>query len=496
MDVLSDEGQLAPAPRPPGAHRPAAAGRWSRSGGRPGRGRLAGSGQLPTQGPSDPGARSAVPPRLAPAGRAWWIGLLVVVAVGLGVRLGYLFGWMHPAVVDGDPFYYHQAANLFADGHGWPDPYELRYFDRYVPDAQHPPLTSALLAIPSVLGFTGFLSHQIFSCLLGAVSVGVVGLVGRRAAGPATGLLAAGIAALYPGMWLNDALVMSETTGILTCALLIAAAHRFWDRRTVADACWLGAALAAAMLARAELALLALVLVVPLIAMSRPLPWRRRLGLLAAAAGTSVAVVAPWTAYNLSRFEEPEFLSTGLGSTLAVTHCEASYFGKYTGWWSFDCIQALEQAPVERSERDVYYRKAAYRFIGDNTGELPRVAAARAGRTWGLYRPWQQTEFDGVELRPLGLSRLGMVCLWVLELAAVAGTMVLRRRGVVLLPLLAVPITLTLASVLVYGTTRFRACAEPAVVLLAAVGIAAIVGALRRRRAGLATAEAQRGRVK
>ncbi len=410
--------------------------------------------------------------------RRWYLGVAAICLLGLGIRLFYLFHWLHLTAVQGDPFYYHEAANLFADGRGWPDPYELRLSGRYVADAQHPPLTSLLLAVPSLLGFTGFLSHQVFSCLLGVGSIVLVALAGRRIAGPATGLTAAGIAAVYPGMWLNDPLVMSETTGILTCAWIILAAYRFADRRGFAEAAWLGLALAAVMLARAELALLALVLVVPLVTMARGVPWRRRAGLLAVAAATSVVAVAPWVGYNLSRFHEPEYLSTGLGSTLAVTHCPATYSGRDLGWWSFDCVLALPSPPQERSERDVFYRHAAYDYIRDHSDRLPAVAAARLGRTWGVYHPWQQVRLDTIELRPLSLSRIGMVTLWVLEVVAVGGVVVLRRRRTALLPLLAVPITLSLATVIVYGTTRFRAAAEPAVVLLAAVAITAAAGRL------------------
>ena len=236
------------------------------------------------------------------------------------------------------------------------------------------------------------------------------------------------------------------------------------------------------MLARAELGLLALTLVVPLILMARDATWRRRIVLLAVAGATSVVAIAPWTLYNLSRFNEPEFISTGLGSTLAVTHCPSTYSGVYTGWWSYECILALPDSPTERSERDVFYRTQAYEFIGDNAASIPRVAAARLGRTWGVYHPWQQVELDSIELRPISLSKAGMVSLWVLEVAAVGGVVVLRRRRVPVLPLLAVPVTLSAASVLIYGTTRFRAAAEPAIVLLAAVAFTALGAELIRRR--------------
>ncbi|WP_248812176.1 glycosyltransferase family 39 protein [Frankia sp. AgPm24] len=413
--------------------------------------------------------------------RRWRTWLALICLVGLGIRLFYLVHWLHPVPVQGDPYYYHEAANLFADGRGWPDPYELRLSGHYVADAQHPPLTSVLLAIPSLFGFTSFLSHQIFSCLLGVGAIVLVALAGRRVADPATGLVAAGLAAVYPGMWLNDPLVMSETTGILTCAWLILAACRFRDRRGRLDAAVLGLALAAVMLARAELALLAFVLVVPLIGLARGLAWRRRLGLLALATLTSVLAVVPWTIYNLTRFSEPEYLSTGLGTTLAVTHCPATYYGEHLGWWSFDCVLALPPAPSERSERDVFYRHEAMTYLRAHSDRLPVVAAARLGRTWGVFHPWQQVRLDAIELRPIGLSQLGMVTLWAVEVAAAAGVVVLVRRRQAVLPLVAVPIALSLATVIVYGTTRFRAAAEPALVLLAAVAITAAAQALHRR---------------
>ncbi|ONH31995.1 glycosyltransferase family 39 protein [Pseudofrankia asymbiotica] len=420
-----------------------------------------------------------------PRSQRWWLLLVLIVAVGLGVRLWYLFGWMHPVVVQGDPLYYHQAANLFADGRGWPDPYELKLNHRYVPDAQHPPLTSALLALPSLVGLTTFLEHQVFDCLLGTLTILVVALTGRRAAGPAAGLVAGGLAAVYPGMWINDPLLMSETTGILACSMVLWLAYRFWDRRGYLDAALLGLATAAAALARAELLLLSVFLVTPLVLMARApggLPvaeaatasWGRRAGMLAAAGAACVLAIAPWAVYNLTRFNEPEYLSTGLGTTLAVTHCDTTYHGPFLGWWDFKCILKIKNEPTERSERDVFYREAAYRYIGDHKAELPKVALARAGRTWGVFRPFQQVRFDTIESRPAGLSKAALFSLWVLMAAGAVGAVLLRRRRALLLPLLALPVALTVASTMVYGTSRFRAVAEPAVVLLAAVAFASI----------------------
>ncbi|MCM3886801.1 glycosyltransferase family 39 protein [Frankia sp. R82] len=418
----------------------------------------------------------------------WWIAVAVLTAVALAVRLGFLFGWLYPMKIAGDAYYYHHAANMFVDGRGWPNPYLLIDRNEYLADAQHPPLTSLLLAVPSLFGLRSFVDHQVFSCLLGATSVVVVGLAGRRIAGPVTGLIAAAIAAVYPGMWLSDALLMSETPAIGSCALLILASYRLWDRRRPLDAVRVGAALAAAMLARTELALLALVLATPLVLRLPTVSWAHRLRLLGACGATCGLLIAPWVGYNLSRFEEPELISSGLGVTLAVTHCDTTYHGGQLGWWSLDCATSLPDPPAEASRRDRYYREAALRYIRANSGRLPVVAAARLGRTWAVYRPWQQAWFDTLEERPQTVSRIGSVSLWSLGVAGAGGVVVLWRRRVPVLPLLATPIVLSLASMLIYGTTRFRAAAEPSVVLLAAVGLGALLSSvLARRRRDMST---------
>jgi asparagine N-glycosylation enzyme membrane subunit Stt3 len=57
------------------------------------------------------------------------------------------------------------------------------------------------------------------SVAIGTCTIVVIGLVANRLAGPRAGLLAAGIAAVYPNLWMNDGLVMSEAPGGLLVAL-------------------------------------------------------------------------------------------------------------------------------------------------------------------------------------------------------------------------------------------------------------------------------------
>jgi 4-amino-4-deoxy-L-arabinose transferase-like glycosyltransferase len=403
--------------------------------------------------------------------------------VGFGIRLGYLFGWQNPGHDIGDSYYYHHGANLFAAGRGFPNPFELRKYHQYWPDAQHPPLTIILLAIPSVLGLRTYFDHQVFSCLIGAVSIGVVGLAGRRMAGARAGLVAAFLAAVYPGLWLNDPMVLSETPSILAGALTLLAAYRLVARRTVWRAGWLGAVLAADILVRAELALLAAFLVAPLLLLARDVPWRRRLTQLGAAAGACVVLLAPWVGYNMSRFSQPEFVSTGLGSTLIVANCDSTYHPPLLGWWFYQCGQN-DIPKGDLSDRDVGYRHQAFTYISDHSGEVPKVIAARIGRLWGFYAPNQQLQLDRIENRQLTFDRVALWMLYAFDGLSVAALIVMRRRRVPSWPPVALIVSVTLSAGMIYGTTRFRAAAEPVMVLLAAVALDAAMGLLWGWRPG------------
>src|SRR5579872_2626731 len=120
------------------------------------------------------------------------------MALGLGVRIAYLVV-VHPHVQGlSDAGTNHLAANLLASGHGLIRPYD--YIGRHVvrPSAEFPPLFTFLLGGVAALGGTSLLAQRLAMCVVGTLTVGATGLLGRRVAGERAVVPAAALAAVHP----------------------------------------------------------------------------------------------------------------------------------------------------------------------------------------------------------------------------------------------------------------------------------------------------------
>ena len=76
---------------------------------------------------------------------------------------------------------------------------------------------------------------------------------------------------------------------------------------------------------------------------------------------------------------------------------------------------------------------------------------------------------------------MGLALYYVTLPLAVVGAVWLYRRQVTLVPLLAPMLVITVTAALAFGTTRYRIPADVALVVLAGVGLAALVGRWGRR---------------
>jgi 4-amino-4-deoxy-L-arabinose transferase-like glycosyltransferase len=402
--------------------------------------------------------------------RRFWRILGLIVLGAFALRVGYVLVAKRHEPVLGDQIYYNAQANTIARGHGFTD------FRDGSQQAEHPPLTALALTPTSWVmerfdpGGSHLLAQRLTMTAFGAGVVLLIGLIGRAVAGDRAGLLAAAIAAVYPNLWINDGLVMSETLATLAVALAILLAYRFIRDPRLATAAWLGVACGLAMLARAELGLLLPLMVLPVALMRRALPFSRQLGLFALACIAAFAVVSPWLVANLTRFDEPVLFSTNDGLTICGANLHRTYYGEGTGLWALDCATF----PVPRGDRSVVsnaLRSKGLHFIRDHLGRLPVVAGVRVARVWSLYAPGLMAHYNVNEGRDVEASWAGFVAFWVLVPVAVVGGVQLRRRRVPITPLVAQFVIVTVTAAAIYGITRFRTPAEVSLVVLGAVAL-------------------------
>lgn len=412
----------------------------------------------------------------------WW--LAGIVLVGLAIRLGWILLSRQNLTFGGDAGFYHLGANLLADGKGFVSPYRP---GRQAAD--HPPLYLVWLALPSFVGLRSQLTHLIWSAVLGCGSIVLVGATARRIAGARAGLVAAGIAALYPNMWVPDGSLMAETMAIFTTALALYWSYRYWEAPSWRRLALVGVAAGAGALSRSELVLLVPLLVVPLAvlapAVSRQDRWRAVLaGLLAAC-----LVMAPWVGYNLTRFEKPELLSTQFGLGLSSTDCNRVWNAPFKSYFDIRCSLRVEKTlppGLDASEQDARHRAAGLKYIRSHLHRLPEVLVARVGAVLGLYHPSTQIGIDGrFENRGMAQARWGMYSFYALAVLSIVGAIVLRRRRIwPVFPLLVPPFVVLVTVVTLYASTRFRASAEVSLCLLAAIALDAGIAAVVARRRG------------
>jgi 4-amino-4-deoxy-L-arabinose transferase-like glycosyltransferase len=411
--------------------------------------------------------------------RSFGARLALAVLAGLIVRLLYVALFARKIALFGDAVTYHEWARTIAAGTGWvkvPHP-ELGLFHvAPEPSAEHPPLFSLVLAGFWKLGVHTYTAQKLVVCFIGASTVAFAGLAGREAGGERVGLIAAGVAAFYPFLWVADGSLLAESLYAAFMASALWLALRFVRTRSLPDAAWLGVVAGLGALSRGEA-----VLLVPLLLL--PLAWKDR-SLKAAVvmvAGFAL-VVAPWTIRNLAKFEDPVLISTNSNSVFAGANCERVYHGDLVGLWSFSCYGPVK--PGDESQEAVEYRRQGLDYARDHAGRVPLIAAIRLARVWDFYRPFQQVQYEFLEGRSRWASRAGLVFYYPTLLLALGGVLLLRRRRFSVWPFLAFAAMVSFVGLTVYGITRFRIAAEPALVVLAALSVDYALRRRAERRSG------------
>ena len=398
---------------------------------------------------------------------------LAIAAVAFGVRLAWvLAAGVTPTDTFDDALWYHRAATLLANGHGFVSPLTGQ------PTAAWPPGYSFLLSLLYRMTGPSPTAAGVANALFGAATCVLVWRLGARLGGRPVGLGAAALVAVYPGQILFVPLVLSETLfTCLVCALLVAATALLDPAEEHDPRWWLawGVGVGLTSLVRAES--LALVLV-PLATRAG----RDRRAVVAVALGAMLAL-APWTLRNARVFGAFVPTSTGFGRTLWIGHNPIA-----TGGMTTDIQAAMQRrmaaggltpaTPADELAVDRGLRADAVAFA---LAHPARELVLTPLRTYHLFRGdhvWQAWYGPGTpRIAPSERARriLGLACnLAYAALGALALVGWLRRPPATRSawrPVVAFGVVWVAIFTAIYGDPRFHHVLIPIACILAAIAI-------------------------
>lgn len=414
------------------------------------------------------------------------LALLGLVVLGVAVRVAFLAEAARPLPDPGDAVAYHLLGEGLADGDGYVRPFD-RIAGRTIATAEWGPAFPAFLAVTDLAGIDDLERQRRAAAALAALGIALTGLAGARVGGMACGLVAAAVVALHPLLVQHDTALLTETLALAAGAAVLVASSRFTSSRTVRDAALVGITIGAAALVRAD-ALALLPTLAPALAWvtSRgDARGRRRVLGAARSAGIVVAVavlvIAPWVVRNTVQLGRPVGISTNAATAVAGANCDVTYTGDVVGYWRFGpgCFLGYDtEELVANGEAAVAADHFAdgVDFARTNADRVPAVVGARVLRLWGLWDLDEQVSLAALdEAKSPAWVRVGTVVGWGVGALACVGLAlsIRRRRWPVVAATVAPAVAVTVAAALTYGNARFRAGAEPALAVLAAVVVTA-----------------------
>lgn len=421
------------------------------------------------------------------------VALAVILAVALVARVAVVL--MSP---DYMPLYdaadYVRHAVSIGGGHGFPDSV-LTPVDS--PSAFRPPLYPYLLGgIYAVFGEVET-AGRLAGALLGVAAVALVYLIAREVWSQRTALVAAGIAAVFPGLVLLNEALISEPLFLvaeLGAVLLALRARKAGGSLGWAAAAGLCCGLAA--LTRSN----GILIVLPIAAgvwVVRPRFSRRGLAAPVVAVAVALLAVLPWAVRNSLVFDRVIGFNAQTGFGLAGTYNEDAYEeeGHRAAWILPRLTERYgplyARTDLDEVELDSKLRREAIEYALDN----PRYTIEAT-----FYNGLRMFELAGAPSKAFAANRAQMaqgetearvdqIALYVLALLAIAGLVLTarlpRQRR---LPLFAwtVPVLITIVVFPIIGSTRYRTVIYPFLAIAAAPALVAANDRLRARRRAVA----------
>jgi Dolichyl-phosphate-mannose-protein mannosyltransferase len=405
------------------------------------------------------------------------VALLVRVVVLVAVSDGY-----RPA---SDAFDFDRHAVSLAHGDGYPP--ALPQFGGGA-SAFRPPAYPVTLAAVDVA--TGNPSDRArwtlglaLNVLLGALTAGLVALLGRRLFGEPAGIVAGAIAALWPPFLFIATSLLSENLFIPLMLGALLAVVRWRDepraRRLVAA----GVLVGLCALTRSNGIVLALPLAIGV--------WRAGRSLVPAAAfvGIAVLVVVPWSVRSTLVVDAPVTVSTQAGYAVAGIYNDTARDDPRWPWnWGPPerdpalARSVFAKPGLDEATADSRLRRETREYVLDDPAVIAEAGYWNTRRLLNLQGP----EVERVTARYLGLNdklaALAVYAFWLLLPFAVAGAFTAAARRAPWWVWL-IPVLLALSAIFTAGgLTRYRLPEDPFLIWLAACALVALAERLRRTR--------------
>ena len=407
------------------------------------------------------------------------VGLGVILAVALIVRVGVIV-----ASPDFQPIFdaadFDRHADSIADGHWYPPP-QLGVDG---PTAFRPPLYPAALAVVQAVG-GAWTAERLLSALLGVLTVLLVYLIARRLWGQRVATVAGAIAAVFPPLVMFSATILSEALFLPLVLGAVLAVLYFRDTQRMRWVVAAGVLCGLAVLTRANGLPLVLALAVG-VWTSRPLLSRRALVAPAVVVLATALTIVPWVIRNAIEFDRYVGITTSGGFALAGTYnaearSEAEHPGQPVSPNQLDTYQdELTRRDLDEDEMIGLLNDQATDYIRDHPGyvaqtflwNIPRLLDIERSDSFEKTFATSQLQAIGVEKIDSAVVFLGS--LYVVLLTALAGAALqITGRGPRRAPLFVwlVPLSLVVLALAIYGLPRYRAPADPFLILLASVAV-------------------------
>lgn len=417
--------------------------------------------------------------------------ILLIFFIALGVRLAYTvaLGWRDYQLV-ADAQDYHFIAQALSDGQGFS---RLGWDLAWRPTAFRPPLTPFLISLVYQVSPANILAARIMMCVIGALTAVMIAIAavsafpGRSAW--RIGLTAGLGAALYPYLVIHSTSLLIEPVHALAIPILLIMTLRATRPVTARMAVALGIMTAVIALNRpdgATYAILTAAWVMTLGSSGFRIGALRRIGAGALVLLAFVTVVSPWWIRNYTKFNTFIPSTTSTGDLILGANNKAAYEpGIFYGYWSYEAVITGEAGAYSFADEVTADRKRTemgLKHIAENPSGYVTVMPVRVLRGWEFWDPFGNIRFGTSWGRPVWAGRIALAVYYPVLITAVAGAVMARRRWRELAPLYAIPAYVTFLFAFITGEMRYRAAAEPVLMIFAAYALVTGIDRRQERR--------------